>query len=234
MNQEKKSEISRDMIIQAAIQEFCVHGFQGASIRRICKESGITNGRLFHYFKTKADLYLACAESYFRILSEYMQRFELDVAENFEQNAVRLHTHWQNFWRIHPETDKLFIQLRINPPPEIANELLAARRQTFIRSMKLILRDMLTFFYPGDPEMQSFLTGVWLSVLDFTVVGVGLQKVDLYPDMESWLSSQEKMFKKLLRAFLYGANSEEFAELRQEQFSGLEEEPFPKQGKYGI
>lgn len=214
------------------MREFSDNGFQGASIRRICKESGITNGRLFHYFKTKTELYLACAENYFGMLGEYMAQFQLNVAQDFEQNALRLQEHWQNFWRIYPGTDKLFIQLRINPPPEIAAELLAARRQTFIASMKLVLRDMLMLFYPDDPEQQAFLTGVWLSVLDFTVVGVGLQKVDLYPDMESWLQSQANMFRKLLRAFLYGVNSEEFAALRQEQLSVPEDIPFPEQDKY--
>lgn len=228
MKQTEKSEISKNLILQAAMREFSNNGFQGASIRRICKESGITNGRLFHYFKNKTELYLACAESYFGMLGEYMAQFQLNAAEGFEQNALRLHAHWQNFWRIYPETDKLFIQLRINPPPEIAAELLAARRQTFISSMKLVLRDMLMFFYPDDPEQQAFLTGVWLSVLDFTVVGVGLQKVDLYPNMESWLRSQANMFRKLLRAFLYGVNSEEFAALRQEQLSVPEDIPFPK------
>lgn len=220
MKQETKAEISRDLIVQVAIGEFSEKGFQGASIRRICKASGVTNGRLFHYFKSKADLYLACAESYFKMIGEYMQRFELNIAEDYEQNALRLHAHWQNFWRIHPETDRLFIQLRINPPPELAREIQTVRRKNFINSLKLILQDMMSFFYPNDPEQQAFMTGVWLSVLDFTVVGVGLQKVDLYSDMESWLKSQERMFRKLLRAFLYGVNSKEFADLRQELLSG--------------
>lgn len=227
MTQSEKTERSRERIIQAAMQEFQTNTFQSASIRRICQIGGVTNGRFFHHFKTKAELYLVCAERYFEMLGAYVATFEADPKMDFEQNSLSLYAHWQNFWRIHPELTYLFIQLRVNPPAEIAEELLSVRRRTFVRRLKLILHDMLTLYYPDDPEQQAFLTGVWLSILDYTLIGVGLQKVDLYPDMESWMHSQKIMFQKLLCAFLYGINSEEFAELRREQLSPYTENDFP-------
>lgn len=72
------------------------------------------------------------------------------------------------------------------------------------------MHEVVTYFYPGDPKMQSFLIGVWLTVLDYVVLGVGLQKIDIYPNRESYLSSQNKMFHKILMAFLYGMGSEQF------------------------
>lgn len=227
MTQSEKSAQSREQIIQAAMQEFQTNSFQSASIRRICQIGRVTNGKFFHHFKTKAELYLVCAERYFELLGAYVSTFETDPTKDFEQNSLSLYAHWQNFWRIHPEMDYLFIQLRVNPPAEIAGELLAVRRKTFVRSLKLILHDMLTLYYPHDPEQQAFLTGIWLSVLDYTLIGVGLQKVDLYSDMESWMRSQEIMFQKLLRAFLYGVNSKEFSALRREQFAPYTEDELP-------
>ncbi len=221
MHIEEKSKNSRKLIIEAALSEFSEHGFEGASIRRICQKSGVTNGRLFHHFKTKQDLYLACAEECYRILGEYIERYRMDVCETLEKNSLNLFVHWQNFWRIHPNLIRFFISLRINPPREIADKLLMARRRSFVSSLKTVLREIFVFFYPDNPEQQAFLTGVWLSVLDYTVVGIGLQKLDLYADMDGWLDSQTRMFRKVLCAFLYGIDSEAFYALKNEQFSPL-------------
>lgn len=217
MQSQEKSEISRDLIIKAAMEEFCERGFQGASVRRICKASGVTNGRLFHHFKDKNEIFLAVAETYFQTLAAYMEQFRPDFSKSLEENSVSLFAHWQNFWRLYPNTDTLFIQIRINPPQGLQRELLAVRRRTFVRSLKMVLHDVFAFYYPNDFELQAFLTGVWLSVLDYTVVGIGLQKIDLYDSMEEWMRSQASMFQKILTAFLYGVDSESFATFRRER-----------------
>lgn len=212
------------MILRAALEEFNKYGFTGASIRRICKASGVTNGRLYHHFENKAELYLACAERYYKMLSNHMQRFELSIAETLEENSMRLYTHWQDFWRMYPETNKLFIQLRINPPAEIALALGAVRRETYLSTIKTLLLDMYSFFYPNDPDKQAFLTAVWISVLDYTLLGIGLQKADLYANMEDWMRSQARIFHKMLCAFLYGVNSEEFTEMRRKLITDAQDE----------
>lgn len=221
MTIEEKSENSRKLIIETAVSEFSRYKLDGASIRRICRESGVTNGRLFHHFKNKEALYIACAEHCYRILSEHIEKFNMDESEDLEKNSLRLFLHWQDFWRIHPEMTGFFIQLRINPPPHIALNLLMARRQSFVSSLKTVLHGIFTFFYPDDPEQRAFLTGVWLSVLDYTVVGIGLQKLDLYSGLDEWLESQTRMFRKVLCAFLYGVDSESFAALKAEQFTSM-------------
>lgn len=84
MQSQEKSEISRDLIINAATEEFCACGFQGASVRRICKASGVTNGRLFHHFKDKNEIFLAVAETYFQTLAAYMEQFRPDFSKSLE------------------------------------------------------------------------------------------------------------------------------------------------------
>lgn len=221
MTIEEKSESTRKLIIETAVSEFSEHSLDGASVRRICRKSGVTNGRLFHHFENKEALYVACAEYCYRILSEHIEKFHTDESEDLEKNSMHLFLHWQDFWRLHPEMISFFIQLRINPPPHIALDLLMARRQSFVSSLKKVLHGIFIFFYPDDPEQRAFLTGVWLSVLDYTVVGIGLQKLDLYANMDEWLESQTRMFRKVLCAFLYGVDSESFAALKAEQFSSM-------------
>lgn len=45
-------------ILIAALKEFSEKGYEQASTNSIVKEAGISKGILFHYFKTKRDLYL--------------------------------------------------------------------------------------------------------------------------------------------------------------------------------
>lgn len=216
MQMDEKSKHSRESIVQAAISEFSQYGYEGASIRRICKGSGISNGRLFHHFKDKNELYLACGQYIFQMLAAYMEKFEPDITQDVEENLMRLYTHWQNFWRIHPETDELTIQMRINPPVPLRRRIQAVRRQYFATPLKMILHDIFSFFYPNDTQQQSFLTGVWMTLLDYTFVGIGLPKADLYTNMEQWLESQYRIFRKMLRVFLRGIDSDAYAELESD------------------
>lgn len=217
MQSKEKSEQSRELIVKAAAEEFYENGFRGASVRRICQASGVTNGRLFYHFQDKNELYFAVAENYFQTLAGYMEQFQPDFSKSLEENSLNLFAHWQNFWRLHPNTDKLFIEIRINPPQGLQKRLLALRRSTFVSSLKVVLQNMVSYYYPNDAEQQAFLVGVWLSVLDYTIVGIGLQKIDLYDSMEEWMRSQARMFRKMLTAFLYGVDSESFTALRRER-----------------
>lgn len=221
MQASEKSERSRDLILKAATVEFYENGFQGASVRRICQASGVTNGRLFYHFKDKRELFFAVAEDCFGTLSAYIEQFQPDFSKNLEENSLQLFAHWQNFWRLHPNLDRLFIEIRINPPSGMNKQLLALRRSTFVGSLRAVLQKMMSHYYPDDIEQQAFLVGVWLSVLDYTIVGIGLQKLDLYDSMDEWMRSQASMFRKVLTAFLYGVDSESFAALRRERRSRL-------------
>lgn len=81
MQVSEKSEISRELILKAAILEFGEYGYEGASMRRICKASGVSNGRLFHHFKDKSELHLASGRSVFEMFAEHIETFNLDKAK---------------------------------------------------------------------------------------------------------------------------------------------------------
>ncbi|MFM6932801.1 MAG: TetR/AcrR family transcriptional regulator [Novosphingobium sp.] len=55
----KKSELTRARIIAAARPLFTEKGFDGTSVAEICRESGVSNGALFHQFKVKEDIAFA-------------------------------------------------------------------------------------------------------------------------------------------------------------------------------
>lgn len=67
-------------IQDAAMQEFLDKGFQGASLRQIVKNAGVTTGALYGYFSSKAALFASLVEPH---AAEIMRRFvetQLDFA----------------------------------------------------------------------------------------------------------------------------------------------------------
>lgn len=68
-------EGKRDAIINAALVEFALKGYDLASTNEIVKAAGISKGALFHYFSSKKDLFL--------FLCDYV--FDLVKREFYEQ-----------------------------------------------------------------------------------------------------------------------------------------------------
>lgn len=64
----------QDRMINGALKIFALNGYQKASTDDIVKEAGISKGLLFHYFGSKAGLYLFVYEYSSRYMSMELQR----------------------------------------------------------------------------------------------------------------------------------------------------------------
>ena len=73
---ENLPEEKKQNIIKCALKEFADKGYEQASTNTIVKEAGISKGILFHYFKTKRDLYryviFYCIDLMYTQMLEYM------------------------------------------------------------------------------------------------------------------------------------------------------------------
>ena len=43
----------RQLILRSAKEEFLAHGFEGVSLRSICKRAGLTTGAFYNHFARK-------------------------------------------------------------------------------------------------------------------------------------------------------------------------------------
>lgn len=74
-----------DRIINAATKVFAENGYQRASTNAIVKEAGISKGILFHYFKSKKELYLSLYEYLSDMFAEKIyERLDLEERDIFE------------------------------------------------------------------------------------------------------------------------------------------------------
>ena len=123
MKKEEKTELTKKKILQAAMQEFGSKGYQGASLNAIVLESGLPKGLLYHNFKNKDALYLACVERCFQALTECLRKADIgDDLERYMQ--VRLH-----FFKEHTEEAGIFFDVVLQPPEGLLEELRAAKKE---------------------------------------------------------------------------------------------------------
>lgn len=52
----------RGRLIDASIDEFEAHGYEGASLNRILSAAGMSKGQLYHHFTNKQDLFVSLVE----------------------------------------------------------------------------------------------------------------------------------------------------------------------------
>lgn len=69
---ENLSDEKRNRIIEASMKEFSEKGYMRASTNEIVKNAGISKGLLFHYFKSKKNLFLYLFD---RIVDEFVAAF---------------------------------------------------------------------------------------------------------------------------------------------------------------
>lgn len=209
MKQLQKTEVSKEQIVNAAIYEFGKYGFPYASQRRICEVGGFTNAALLRQFDSLDALYLECVSTCYAQLHAHLQGFQMCAQASLEENLLRLHQCWQNFFRLSPEKLRIFMHARVAPPHGLESRLAAVRKTQFTDCLYGKLQELVRFYISDDAQLQAFLLETCMELLDSVAVGVELHEEDLYPEnFERWLHKQEELFRRLLRMLLYGVSDE--------------------------
>ncbi|OCA91742.1 TetR family transcriptional regulator [Bacillus wudalianchiensis] len=67
---EKQPQAKKDLILQVAIEEFVKNGYEKTSTDIITSRAGISKGILFHYFKSKKNLYVYLASHVIELITK--------------------------------------------------------------------------------------------------------------------------------------------------------------------
>ena len=129
MKREEKNQQMRRRIMDSALAEFSGQGYGASSVNNICSAQGISKGIIYHYFKTKDELFLACVEECFSLLTAYlserMQQGEGTAREHLEQYF----TCRMAFFASHPIYQRLFCEAIVSPPEHLSAEIQNCRRE---------------------------------------------------------------------------------------------------------
>lgn len=152
MNRELKNQMSRDKILNASLNEFGERNYFEASTNTICKKNDISKGLLFHYFKSKDELFLWCIKKCCDDLVEYIE-LNFKISENdLETNLNEYFNVRNQFFRDNPNYHNIFKNTVVNPPEhlkekisELKNELKELNRKIILELMEnLALRKGIT------------------------------------------------------------------------------------------
>ena len=124
-----------------ALAEFARQGYGASSVNAVCSAQGISKGIIYHYFKTKDALYLACVEECFGRLTEYL-RANSPVTGTTESQLEGYFSARMDFFRAHPVYRPIFCEAVISPPAHLAAEI-QARKQPFDDLNIAILENLL-------------------------------------------------------------------------------------------
>lgn len=101
MNQREKSINSIYYIIECAIEEFADKG-SDVSLNNICKQNGISKGKLYHHFSSKEELLCACVCYALDNLATDIDEFEMDDSLRIEENLHNYYAARIRYWHENP------------------------------------------------------------------------------------------------------------------------------------
>ena len=135
MKKEIKTELTKEKILTAAMEEFGTKGYAGSSLNNICN-AGISKGLLYHNYENKDALYLACVDRCFRELTEYLKKAEIGADLSSYAQARLL------FFREHEHQARLFFETILQPPVSLKKEI-CVLREDFDQFNQALYREML-------------------------------------------------------------------------------------------
>lgn len=102
VTRKRNPERTQRLILEAAITEFCKHGYSGARVDDIAEVAGSNKRMIYHYFGNKEALYLTALEEIYAGIRN--AEHVLDIQDDDPVEAIRNLTlfHWDYYAR-HPE-----------------------------------------------------------------------------------------------------------------------------------
>jgi AcrR family transcriptional regulator len=67
---QKRSEATRNNILQAAMQLFASRGYDATSVAQICQAAGVSKGAFYHHFPSKQAVFVALLDNWLNVLDE--------------------------------------------------------------------------------------------------------------------------------------------------------------------
>lgn len=116
MKRTEKTALTVSKIREAALEEFGANGYAGGTINNICKR-GINKGLIYHNFKDKDDLYLACLESSCSKLVVLIEENGC-ISDQLQYMNIRM-----RFFKEYPNEAHIFFEAILQPQEKLRDRI---------------------------------------------------------------------------------------------------------------
>lgn len=196
----------RGKVLEASIKEFAEKGYTNASTNAIVREAGVSKGLLFHYFRSKRDLYLAALDYCLNVQMDYFLQnarlpYPSDVIERvIEWGALKL----EMVYRF-PLMHRLLLNALLEMPSEVRSEVEKRFGAITQRSWQLFLQGVdLSQLRDGIDKRKA------VELLVVAMEGLQRKYVDQYKDRPGDLIAgadkvleEVKQYMEILKYGLY-------------------------------
>lgn len=117
MKKSEKTEITKEKILKASIEEFGKYGINGATVNQICQRYNISKGLIYHNYKNKDELYLCCVESAVNAFINYMNKY------NFGTDFKHYMHERYLFFKENPYYSRLIFETILTDDPDFSNKI---------------------------------------------------------------------------------------------------------------
>lgn len=120
----KLSEEKQELILKVCIEEFAKNGYDHTSTDVLTSKAGISKGILFHYFKSKKNLYLYIVKTITDSLVKIMlEEAEKVTSQDFFERIKAMTIIKQKLAILYPKESELIVKTFINPPVKLQKEI---------------------------------------------------------------------------------------------------------------
>lgn len=205
MKREEKNQQTKGRIIEGALSEFSAQGYAAGSTNAICSAQGISKGIIYHYFKTKDVLYLACIKDCFQRLTEYIRKNmpDRDGAENSLEDYFSTRA---KFFYSYPVYQRIFCEAMISPPAHLRSEIQKCK-QDFDHLNIQILEQLLTLLSlrPGISKEEAI--EIFRQFQDFINAHYQMPETQ-----DKTFDNYEEKCRKTINILLYGVIERKYSE----------------------
>lgn len=210
MTQEERNEKSLEEILNAGIREFGLYGYKKSSLNRMCLNSGISKGKLYHYFSDKVSLFYACLYKAYGDFIGFMDVYRPEPSISLELNLHNFFHRRQYFFYEHPYYPRLFFAALpwSNPPGDPTAEIKEYLRQ-YSDCIQNILKQIFSLYADSlntDMDLAIEVVHIAVNRIQFDH---GFPKWDPENPSEELLNSNLWRFDRLIHLLLYGALKKE-------------------------
>jgi len=138
---ERRRQMTRDALIDAAADVFAQKGFYGASLEEIAEAAGFTRGAIYSNFGSKDELLLAVIDMFIdRQIADLSEIIQGQAGADPATSAMAAAAVWLSSSQLAPNWSALSLELRLSAlrNPEVRKRFVEAERQSVDKVTHLI------------------------------------------------------------------------------------------------
>lgn len=185
MTQQERQEKSRQVIYEAALEEFGTYGYANVNMEQICSRHSISKGMMYHYYSSRDELFLICAEKTFSHLAAYVKQEAEKIHDRSPMDAIKDFLMIREcFFLAHPLEERIFKDSLISRPEHLADQIRQLRAPLRKQNMDFISAQVRRLPLRKDLAWQAvsrYLDGIDFVFRDLLASYAGdMEKTDLH------------------------------------------------------